>query len=115
MNCGQDEVPNNTALCPIAFVSKSVSSAEQQCSNIELGALGILHSLEKFHHYCFAKEVNMITDQKQWVSMVSSDVLTLITVATVQNAAHALIQHVHVIQVWTRSMHSRLAIPSQSH
>ena len=23
MNCGQDQVPNNTALCPIAFVSNS--------------------------------------------------------------------------------------------
>ena len=35
INCGQEEVPKNTAMCTIAFVSMSLFSAEQQESNIE--------------------------------------------------------------------------------
>ena len=64
-------------LCPIAFASKHLSSAEQWYSNTEWEALGILHGLEKFHHYCSAKEVYIITDHKPLVVMVSKDVATL--------------------------------------
>ena len=35
INCRQDKVLGNTALHPIAFESKSLSSMEQQYSNIE--------------------------------------------------------------------------------
>ena len=56
INCGCDEVSDNTTLHPVAFTSKSLFSAEWCYSNKEREALGILYSLEKFHHYCFAKE-----------------------------------------------------------
>ena len=61
MNCGQDEISDNTALYTIAFASKTLSSTEWQYRR---KALGILHGLEKFYHYCFAKEVYVITDHK---------------------------------------------------
>ena len=77
MNCVHDEVPNNMALHPVAFASGSVSSAEQWYSNIEREVLGILHGLEKFHHYCFGKEVHVIPDHKPLVVMVCKDVATL--------------------------------------
>ena len=51
--CQKDMVPDNTILHPIAFASKSLMDAECRYSNIEREALGILHGLEKFHHYCF--------------------------------------------------------------
>ena len=51
--------------------------AEQRYSNIEHEALGILHGLEKFHHYCFGREVLIITDHKPLVSMFKKDVATL--------------------------------------
>ena len=51
--CQKGVAPQNIALCPIAFASKSLTGAEQRYSNIEWEALGILHGLEKFHHYCF--------------------------------------------------------------
>ena len=41
---------------------------------MEQEALGILHGLEKFHHYFLAKEVNVITDHKPLVPTVSKDV-----------------------------------------
>ena len=60
----KDMVPDFTILDPIAFASKSLMNAEHRCSNIESEALGILHRLKKFHHYCFTREVYVITDHK---------------------------------------------------
>ena len=67
--CQKGTVLDNTILCPIAFASKSLTGAEQRYSNIECEVLGILHGLEKFHHYCFGREVLIITDHKLLVSM----------------------------------------------
>ena len=51
--CQKGVVPQNKALHPIAFTSKSLTGVEQRYSNIKWEVLGILHGLEKFHHYCF--------------------------------------------------------------
>ena len=67
--CQKAVAPDNTNLHPIVFVSKSLTGAECRSSNIEREALGILHGLEKFHHYCFAREVLVITDHKPLVAM----------------------------------------------
>ena len=75
--CQKGMAPDNTNLCPIAFASKSVTGAEWRYSNIKGGALGILHGLEKFHHYCFGKEVLIIMDHKPLVSIFQKDVATL--------------------------------------
>ena len=75
--CQAHMVPDNTILCPITFASKSLMGAEHRYSDIECKALGILHGLEKFHHYCFGREVLMITDHKPLVSMFNKDVATL--------------------------------------
>ena len=75
--CQKDTVPDNTILHPIAFASKCLTGAEHRYSNIERKALGILHGLKKFHHYCFASEVHVITDHKSLVSIFKKDVATL--------------------------------------
>ena len=67
--CQKDIAPDNTNLFPIAFASKTLTDAECMYSNIEREALGILHGLEKFHHYCFAREVLIITDSKPLVAI----------------------------------------------
>ena len=76
-SCQTHMVPDNTILCPITFLSKSLTDAECRYSNIECEALGILHGLENFHHYCFGREVLVITDHKPLVSMFKKDVATL--------------------------------------
>ena len=76
-SCQTHMAPDNIILHPITFASKSLMGAEHRYSNIECEALGILHGLEKFHHYCFGKEVLMITDHKPLVSMFKKDVATL--------------------------------------
>ena len=55
--CQKDMVLDNTILHPIAFASKSLMDAECRYSNIEREALGILHGLKRFNHYCFMREV----------------------------------------------------------
>ena len=62
--CQKDTVPDNTILHPIAFANKSLTGAECRYSNIEREILGILHGLKKFHHYCFVREVYVITNHK---------------------------------------------------
>ena len=75
--CQTHMAPDNTILCPIAFASKSLTGMECRYSNIKCKVLGILHGLEKFHHYCFSREVLIITDQKLLVSMFKKDIVTL--------------------------------------
>ena len=90
-------VSDNTILHPIAFASKSSMGTECRYSNIEreyLGILhglekfhhycfvsevplGILHGLEKFHHYCFVSEVHVITDHKPFVAIFKKDIAIL--------------------------------------
>ena len=76
-SCSRDKAQDNSILRPIAFASKSLSSAERRYSNIEREALGILHGLEKFHHYCFVREVSIITDHKLLVAISKKDVAML--------------------------------------
>ena len=73
----KDTAPDNTILCPIAFVSKSLTGAKQRYSNIKCKVLGILHGLEKFHHYCCGGEVLVITDHKLMVSIFKKDIAIL--------------------------------------
>ena len=67
--CPRNTAPDNRILRPIAFASKSLASMERRYSNNEREALGILHGLKKFCHYCFAREVSIITDHKPFVAI----------------------------------------------
>ena len=75
--CQKGMVPDNTILHPIAFASKSITGAESRYSNIKREALGILHVLEKFHHYCFGREVIVITNHKPLVAIFKKHVVIL--------------------------------------
>ena len=63
-SCSRDMALDNDILRPIAFASKSLSSTEKRYNSMEREALGILHSLEKFHHYWFTRGVSIISDYK---------------------------------------------------
>ena len=107
--CPKDTAPDNTILRPITFASKSPTSAKQIYSKIEREALGILHGLEKFHHYCFAREVSIITSHKCLVAILKKDVATMS-----QRIQCILSGYTNTgydnIQVGTRAFHCRLAV-----
>ena len=67
---------DNTALWPTAFARNSLIGTEARY-NTEVEALGILHGLEKFHHYCFASELSLITEHKPYMAIFKKDVGTL--------------------------------------
>ena len=77
MNFGCDELPDSATLHTIAFATKSLSSMEQCYSYIEWEALGILHRPKNFHHYCFAKEIYVITDHNPLVAIINKNMSTL--------------------------------------
>ena len=77
MTSGCDEVPDSAILHPIAFNNKGTSSSEWHYNNIEHEASWILHGLEKFHYYCFMREVCIITDHKPYVGVLSKNVVML--------------------------------------
>ena len=65
----RDEAPDNSVLMLITFSSKSLSRAEKRYSNIAKEALGILYRLKNIHHYCFAREMSIITNHKPLVAI----------------------------------------------
>ena len=73
----KDTVPDNTILYLIAFANQSLTDTECRYSNIEREALGILQGLNKFHHYCFARDIHVITDHKPLVAIFKKDVAML--------------------------------------
>ena len=77
MNCGHDKVPDNATLPPTVFVSKSLWSAEKHHRNIQYETLGLVHRLEKYHHYCFAGKVCGIIDHKPFIAILIKDVASL--------------------------------------
>ena len=102
--------PDNTMLCPVTFASKSLTGTEHRYSNIECEALAILLGLEKFHHYCFRREVLIMTDHKPLVSMFKKDCGHIITMHTMHTTKNPPIQGPDHIQTWPRDFHCRLAV-----
>ena len=102
-------MPDNTKCRPTAFASKRLSNTERWY-NIKGEALGILHGLEKFHHYCLTREVSIITDHK-WLNTIfkKKDVTTL-SQCVVHTAQNSPMQNTHYIKPRPTSIHNWLAI-----
>ena len=61
----------------LAYMNESLSALGKRHSNMETGALSILHCLEKHHHYYFDREVSIITKHKPLDSNLQKDKVTL--------------------------------------
>ena len=112
-SCPRDKAPDNSILRPIAFVGKSLSSTEKRYSHIERVALGILHGLEKFHHYCFAREVSIITDHTLLVAIFTKTQQCYQRKNTLNFTQNTPIQSQNHIQAWIRFVHNRLAFQTK--
>ena len=76
-HCHRDEASDNSIFRPIAFINKTITRAEKSYNNIEREVLGILYGLEKFHHHCFVREVNISMGHKPLITNFKKDVTTL--------------------------------------
>ena len=60
----QSENNERSSLYPIAYGSKTLTSAETRYVNIERELLGVVGALEKFHYFTFGRSVVILTDHK---------------------------------------------------
>lgn len=54
---------------PVAYASRSLTETETRYAQIEKEMLAAVYGLEKFHHYTYAREVEVITDHKPLVAI----------------------------------------------
>ena len=65
----QSENNDHSSLYPIAFGSKTLTSAETRYANIERELLGVVRALEKLHYFTFGHPVVILTDHKPLISI----------------------------------------------
>ena len=54
---------------PVAYASRSLSEAEKRYAQIEKEMLAVTFGLEKFHHYTYGRDVEVVTDHKPLVAI----------------------------------------------
>ena len=65
----QSEENERNSLCPIAYGSQILTSAETRYANIERELLGVVGALQKFHYFTFGRPVTVLTDHKPLISI----------------------------------------------
>ena len=65
-----DENNIPTKFMPVAFASKTLTSAEHNYANIQCELLGVVFGVRHYKHFIFGNEVNIITDHKPLVSLL---------------------------------------------
>ena len=65
----QSENNECSSLYPIAYGSKTLTSAETRYANIERELLGVVGALEKFHYFTFGWPVVILTDHKPLIAI----------------------------------------------
>ena len=56
---------------PVAFASRSLSTAEQNYAHIDREALSLVFAIKKFHNYVYGREFKVVTDHKPLLGLFS--------------------------------------------
>ena len=73
---------------------KKPVKVERRYRYIEREVLGILHRLQKFHHYCFVREMGTVTDHKLLVAIFKKDVVML------SQKLQCILFRIHQYRIW---------------
>ncbi|XP_058024066.1 uncharacterized protein K02A2.6-like [Ahaetulla prasina] len=65
-------LPNGTE-APIAFYSRTMSSAERNYSQLDREALAIVSGVKKFHEYVFGRDFEIVTDHRPLLGLLAGD------------------------------------------
>ena len=73
---------NRSSLYPIAYGSKTLTSAETRYANIECELLGVVGGLEKFNYFTFGRPVMILTDHKPLIAISKKSLVSAPTQAS---------------------------------
>ena len=84
---------------PVAYASRSLSSAEKNYSQLEKEGLAIVFGIKKFHNYLFGRRFTLCTDHKPLQSLLNeSKAIPTIASARIQRWALTLSMYEYTIK-----------------
>ena len=84
---------------PVAYASRSLSSAEKNYSQLEKEGLAIVFGIKKFHNYLFGRRFTLCTDHKPLESLLNeSKAIPTIASARIQRWALTLSMYEYTIK-----------------
>ena len=79
---------------PIAFASRTLTTSERNCSQLEKEALSLVFAVKKFHQYLYGREFILYIDHKQLTTILGlKRGIPLLTAARLQRWALQLSAH----------------------
>lgn len=92
---------------PIAFASRMLTKTEQNYSQIEKEALGLVFGVMKFHEYLFGRKFLLLTDHKPLLKILGPKTgIPTLAAARMQRWALILAAYTYEIQYKTSEQHS---------
>ncbi|MGH0128724.1 UNVERIFIED_CONTAM: hypothetical protein FKN15_035962 [Acipenser sinensis] len=92
---------------PVAFVSRSLNSAERNYSQIDKEALALVWGVKKFHTYLYGRRFTLVTDHQPLLSIFHPHKgIPAMTAARLQRYALFLAGHEYDIQYKKTDLHS---------
>ena len=62
---------DDDSFCPVSYASRALDDVEQRYSQTEHEALSVFYSCQKFHHYIYDMNIEIVTDHKPLLSLIS--------------------------------------------
>ncbi len=99
---------------PIAFASRSLSSSEQNYSQIDKEALGLIYGVRKFHTYLYGRKFTMVTDHKPLTSILGPRKgVSAVAAARLQRWALLLSSYTYDLEFRSTDHHSNVDVLSR--
>ena len=91
---------------PVAYASRSLSSAEKNYSQMEREALGIIFGVKKFHKFLYGRSFTLVTDHKPLVTILSpTSPIPTLAAARLQRWALSLSAYRYTVQFRPTAKH----------